>query len=87
MSAGPFNPETSAAFTVAPDVVYSPIVLALLFATKTSDPDTATPTAPFDPEISDEFTIAPEVVHSPTMLVPTLLATNKFEPDIAMPHG
>jgi hypothetical protein len=33
MPAGSFSPEISVAFTVAPEVVYSPIVPAPLFAT------------------------------------------------------
>jgi hypothetical protein len=43
MYSGLLKPEISAAFTVAPAVVYSPIVLLLLFVTNRSEPDTATP--------------------------------------------
>jgi hypothetical protein len=63
------NPVISEAFTVAPEVVYSPIVPMLLFVTKRFDPDTAmlwlSPKA--RPVISDAFTVAPEVVYSPTL--------------------
>ena len=38
---GPFNPEISEALTVAPEVVYSPIVKALAFTTNRFEPDTA----------------------------------------------
>jgi hypothetical protein len=40
---GTSNPEISEAFTVAPEVVYSPIVLLFRFETNRSDPDTAIP--------------------------------------------
>ena len=65
MSNGEFNPEISEAFTVAPEVVYSPIVPLPSFATNRFDPDTAMPIGSFNPEISEAFTVAPEVVYSP----------------------
>ena len=76
----------SEAFTVAPEVVYSPIV-PLEFATNRVDPDTAMPAGPpLNPVISDAFTVAPEVVYSP--IVPlAVFVTNRFDPDTAMPNG
>jgi hypothetical protein len=62
------DPEISAGFTVAPEVVYSPIVLLVLFVTKRSAPETATPYGPFNPVTRDGFTAAPEVVYSPIAL-------------------
>jgi hypothetical protein len=41
---GPFNPVISEAFTVAPEVVYSPIVPS--FPTNRFDPDSAMPAMP-----------------------------------------
>jgi len=61
---GPLNPEISDAFTVAPEVVYSPIVPPASFATKRSDPETTIPTGPCNPVTSDVFTVDPEVVYS-----------------------
>jgi hypothetical protein len=43
MANGTFNPVISEAFTVAPEVVYSPIVLAEDSTTNRFDPDTAMP--------------------------------------------
>src|SRR5262249_6500959 len=43
MPSGKANPLTSAAFTVAPDVVYLPIVPVCGFVTKRFDPDIARP--------------------------------------------
>ncbi len=37
------SPETSEAFTVAPEVVYSPILPLIPSATKRSDPETTMP--------------------------------------------
>ena len=59
-----YNPEISEAFTVAPEVVYSPIV-PLSFVTNRFPPDTAMPSGYAKPEISEAFTVAPEVVYSP----------------------
>ena len=70
MPVGLFNPETRAAFTVAPEVVYSPIVPAPEFATNRSEPDTAMPAGSLNPEISAAFTVAPEVVYSPIVPSP-----------------
>jgi hypothetical protein len=70
MASGPDNPEISAAFTVAPEVMYSPIVPALAFVTNRSEPDTAMPSGNNNPEISAAFTVAPEVVYLPTVLGP-----------------
>ena len=74
-----FEPETamalglrgtmgiSEAFTVAPEVVYSPIVREPAFTTNTSEPDTAMATGLSNPVISEAFTVAPEVVYAPTV--------------------
>lgn len=62
---GPFNPEISEAFTVAPDVVYSPIVSLPKFVTNKCDPNTAIERGPLNPDISDAFTVAPKVVYLP----------------------
>ena len=59
ISTGPSNPEISEAFTVAPEVVYSPIVPVPLFATNRSDPETTIPCGKLNPEISEAFTVAP----------------------------
>src|SRR5208337_1189871 len=61
MPSGKFNPEISAAFTVAPAVVYSPIVPALPFATNRSEPSTAILQGSSKPEISAAFTVVPAV--------------------------
>jgi len=56
MPSGPSNPEISEEFTVAPEVVYSPIVPMKEFTTNKSVPDTAMPhglNGP-NPEISRE---------------------------------
>src|SRR5271170_5225551 len=50
----------NAALTVAPPVVYSPIVPEFWFTTKMSDPDTAMPNGAPTPEIRDALTVAPE---------------------------
>src|SRR5271169_1452132 len=83
---GSFNPEISEAFTVAPEVVYSPIVPAPNSVTNKFEPSTAISPAPPRPEISAAFTVAPEVVYTPIVLRPWL-PTNRFEPDTAMPVG
>ena len=67
MPKGPFNPVMSEAFTVAPEVVYSPIVPSPKFVTKRFDPDMAMSPGRFNPEMSEAFTVAPEVVYSPTV--------------------
>ena len=80
------SPVTSEAFTVAPEVVYSPTVLVLPFTTNRSDPDTARPTGVFNPVTNEAFTVAPEVVYSP--IVPVVeFVTNKSDPDNARPAG
>ena len=63
----PCSPEISAAFTVAPEVVYAPIVASVSLATNRSEPETAMPTGPISPEgpISAAFTVAPAVVYAP----------------------
>jgi hypothetical protein len=66
--ASPLSPddEISPAFTVAPEVVYSPTVLATLFVTNKSDPETATPAGASNPkETREAFTVDPDVVYSP----------------------
>ena len=55
------------AFTVAPEVVYSPTVPVSLFATNRSEPDTAMPVGSLSPVMNEAFTVAPEVVYSPTV--------------------
>src|SRR5690348_1071882 len=84
MPCGLFSPEISEAFTVAPDVVYSPTVPVPALVTNRSEPDTAMPAGAFN-EISEAFTVAPEVVYSP--IVPARFATNRSEPDTAMADG
>jgi hypothetical protein len=69
MLLGFVNPVTSEAFTVAPDVVYSPIEppsAAPLFqlTTKRSFPDCATPQGLANPVTSDGFTDAPDVSYA-----------------------
>ena len=70
MSVGLFSPEISTGFTVAPEVVYSPIVPVLgvpngsKFATNKFLPEIAMPDGSLNPETSAGFTIAPEVVYS-----------------------
>jgi len=44
MPCGESNPEMSEAFTVAPEVVYSPTVPKFVDVTNKSEPDTAIPT-------------------------------------------
>ena len=73
MGQGALNPEISEAFTVAPEVVYSPTVLPPLFATNRSDPETAIPRGALNPEISEAFTVEPEVVYSPTVPLSVLV--------------
>jgi len=71
MNSGEDSPdEISEAFTVAPEVVYSPIVLAVKLATKISDPDTAIPNGFVSADTSvPEPTGVPAVVYSPIVLV------------------
>ena len=47
---------------------------------------TATSYGAFSPEIRAWFTVAPAVVYSPIVPVPAS-ATNRFEPETAMPFG
>ena len=70
MPRGSFNPEMSEAFTVAPEIVYSPTVPPLELTTKRFDPDTAMPVGDISPVMSEAFTVAPEVVYSPTVPPP-----------------
>jgi hypothetical protein len=77
----------SEAFTVVPEVVYSPILPVPLLTTKRFDPDTAMPTGKFNPVMSAAFTAVPEVVYSPIVPVLTAFPTNRFDPDTAMPLG
>jgi len=69
------------AFTVSPEVVYSPIVPVSLFKTNKFDPDTAIPNGVFNHVIT--LTVAPEVVYSPIESPPKFV-TNRFDPDTAM---
>jgi hypothetical protein len=93
MATGPLSPEMSEALTVAPDVVYSPIVSVPTFVTKMSEPDTARPPGSLSPEMSGALTVAPEVVYSPTVpgkpliVAGKLFATKMFDPDTAMASG
>jgi hypothetical protein len=73
MKTGPLKPEMRAGFTVAPAVVYSPILLLKWFATNRSDPETAIPSGPINFEMRAGFTVAPAVVYSP--IVPLLFVT------------
>ena len=57
-----FSPVISAEFTVAPEVVYSPIELP--YATKTSEPSIAKPPGGAGSVINEAFTVAPETVYS-----------------------
>ena len=50
MSYGPFSPDTREAFTVSPEVVYSPIVPVWGFVTNRFDPHTAMPLGSANPE-------------------------------------
>jgi hypothetical protein len=77
---GKFNPEIREAFTVAPEVVYSPILLSpeKVIVTNRFVPDTAMHCGKLNPEISAAFTVAPEVVYSP--IVPMPLFSTKICP-------
>ena len=91
--AGRLSPDISAAFTVSPEVVYSPIVPVLRLVTNKFPPDTAMPVGVFNPEISAAFTVAPVVAYSP--IVPmawrhdkqiasrTAMPLGRFNPDIS----
>ena len=63
----------SAGFTVAPEVVYSPILPVSLvrfkLVTNKFPPETAMPCGRLSPEISAGSTVAPEVVYSPIVPV------------------
>src|SRR5205823_4388535 len=87
---GKVSPETSVGFTVAPEVVYSPIVPLAgsvpPFTTNNLSPETTMPPGKLSPETSAGFTSAPEVVYS--LIVPARrFATNSLSPEIAMPCG
>ena len=83
MPIGKFNPEIRAVLTVAPEVVYSPMVLPASFVTNRFPPETAIANGAFNPEIKAVLTVAPEVVYSPIVSLPCV--TNRFPPDNAMP--
>ncbi len=85
MPMGPLNPVMSEAFTVLPEVVYSPTVPLPTFATNRFDPDIAMPSGKPNPVTSDAFTLPPEVVYSPTCR--RMLVTKRFDPDTAMPKA
>ena len=72
---GLVNPETREALTVAPDVVYSPIVPLPSSATNRSDPNTARKRELANPEMREAFTVAPDVLYSPITAVVSLLFT------------
>src|SRR5215469_5737176 len=72
------------AFTVAPEVVYSAIVLVPGFSTNRFDPETAIGPAG-TPVNRVAFTVAPEVVYSP--IVSFKPVTNRFDPDTATLTG
>jgi len=80
------QPTTREAFTVAPDVVYSPIVSLVEFVTNRSDPDTAMPAGLGQLRDKGGIDLQTDVVYSPTVPVEEL-ATNRSDPDTAMPVG
>src|SRR5579862_8930282 len=94
---GLFNPVISAAFIGAPVMAsYSPIVFPVLFATNRWEPDSAIPTGQLNPETSAALIGTPVVAsYSPIVPIPHVgpgipeqaFATNRFEPDCAMPSG
>jgi hypothetical protein len=94
MPSGEINPEIKTGFTVAPEVVYSPIQpvpiggqgVEQLFTTNRSEPETAIPNGELNPEIKAGFTGAPEVVYSPIVPLPSFV-TNRSEPETAIPAG
>ncbi len=77
-----FIPEIRDAFTVAPEVVYSPTV-PLRVETKRSEPETAMPYGSVSPEASEALTVAPAVVYSPIVPV-EVLVTNRSGPEMVM---
>src|SRR5256885_46615 len=84
---GPFNPEIKAALTVAPEVVYSPIVPLFKFETNRFPPDNARPVGLLNPEIKALLTVAPVVaLYSPIVLLP-LFVTKRLPPDTARRNG
>ena len=76
---------TSEALTVAPEVVYSPIVPVHVFATNMSPPDTATRSGSINPVTSEALTVAPEVVYSP--IVPAVVRDEQIVPRQSHFHG
>jgi len=79
-------PVISEAFTVAPEVVYSPIEFDPWFKMKRFDPESIISVGPARPEIKAALTRVPEVVYS--LMVPMLLfATNMRVPEIARLTG
>ena len=82
---GESNPETSEAFTTAPEVVYSPIVPLARSTTNNLFPETAMPTGT-PSEISDALLVAP-VAASYTPTGPPSFATKNLPPDRASPYG
>lgn len=63
MFSGALNPKIRWAFTVAPEVVYLPMVLLKKFATNRFWSETAMPRGPLKPEIRGTFTGVPEKVY------------------------
>src|SRR5438067_11766717 len=92
MSTGKSSPDTKAAFTVAPEVVYSlmvplPSVASPELVTNNLSPDTAMPCGLSNPETS-AFTVAPDVVYLPIVPTPPKrFVTYKNSPDTAMRTG
>jgi hypothetical protein len=82
MPNGLLSPVISDAFTVAPEVVYSPIVLFKL-VTNRFDPITTMPSGPYGSEISEALTVAPEVVNSPIVLLPMFVSKISRSPAAA----
>src|SRR5438046_7554099 len=84
MPDGSPNGVISAGFTVALEVVYSPILPVSLarfkLVTNKSPPDTAMPCGRLSPEISAGSTVAPEVVYSP------IVPVSKFATKICAPR-
>jgi hypothetical protein len=84
MPKGWFNPVISVGFTGIPSVVYLPTPSMVVI--NKSEPDIAMSLGLITPEISAGFIGTPAVVYLPTVSDPEF-ATNKSEPDTAMPIG
>ena len=68
MPSGSVSPLMSEAFTVAPEVAYSPTVpMLVLLTTNRSEPDTAMRVGSLSPVMNEAFTVPPEPVYSPTV--------------------